>query len=289
MKQALILLPLLLNTISNRTYPINEQYAWDSEDYVDYHYLRKTGDTYFSYEDITMYHDDQQMSWNGKAFSYVIDDGVTIDYDSMEIRIFYWYSSWDLYLTQIETYYSPNFTGTYRKESAFFKDGFYSYINLTDFDLTTLVNILTSWTSNQKYMYTSAILNTDQYSNTQQYSYQEPTNEMNEYTYYVEVYSMTTSQPSTNTHPELSTLMNVRSQVYYGYEYETVQDPIEVIDLSSLLFDILMMPWAFLSVAFNFTLWPGTPYAINLSHIATVFLGTLVLIFLIKLLLKYIR
>lgn len=41
----------------------------------------------------------------------------------------------------------------------------------------------------------------------------------------------------------------------------------EVIDIAGLMFQILGMPFAWISMAFNFTLFPNTPYAVNISHL----------------------
>lgn len=60
----------------------------------------------------------------------------------------------------------------------------------------------------------------------------------------------------------------------------------EVIDLPGLMFDILGMPFAWLSTAFNLTIFPGTPYAINISHIIMAILGCLLLIVIVKKVIK---
>lgn len=56
----------------------------------------------------------------------------------------------------------------------------------------------------------------------------------------------------------------------------------EIVDIPGLMFTILGMPFAWLSQAFNLTIFPGTPYALNLSHIFIVIVASLILIVIIK-------
>lgn len=60
----------------------------------------------------------------------------------------------------------------------------------------------------------------------------------------------------------------------------------EIIDIPGLLFTILGMPFAFISQAFNLTIFPGTVYAVDLSHIFLALIGAGILIFIIK---KFLR
>lgn len=61
---------------------------------------------------------------------------------------------------------------------------------------------------------------------------------------------------------------------------------VEVIDIPGLMFDILSMPFTFISTAFNLTLFPGTRYQINISNLVLTIFGILVFIFILKLVLK---
>ena len=61
---------------------------------------------------------------------------------------------------------------------------------------------------------------------------------------------------------------------------------IEVVDIGGLMFDIVGMPFYFISTAFNLTLFPGTPYQINISSLFLSLIAVLVFIFLLRLLLK---
>lgn len=70
----------------------------------------------------------------------------------------------------------------------------------------------------------------------------------------------------------------------------TVQDSdihyTEIVDIPGLLLTILGMPFAFVSQAFDLTVFPGTPYAVNLSHIFLAIIAAGILIFIIKKVLK---
>jgi hypothetical protein len=60
----------------------------------------------------------------------------------------------------------------------------------------------------------------------------------------------------------------------------------EVIDIPNFIFTILTLPFSFISVAFNLTLFPGTMYQINLANLFLAIIGILVFIFVIGLLIK---
>ena len=81
---------------------------------------------------------------------------------------------------------------------------------------------------------------------------------------------------------------NVISKVTETYTYTVEIDPTqyEVIDIPDLMFSILGMPFAWISTAFNLTIFPGTPYAINISHIFFAVIGSLILIYIIKKVIK---
>lgn len=61
---------------------------------------------------------------------------------------------------------------------------------------------------------------------------------------------------------------------------------IEVIDLPSIMYDVLTMPYQFISVAFNLTLFPNTPYQINLANAFLGIFAFLVLFFIIRVIVK---
>lgn len=65
-----------------------------------------------------------------------------------------------------------------------------------------------------------------------------------------------------------------------------VQYTQEVIDIPGLLFEMLGMPFAWISTAFNVTLFSGTPYAINVSRLFFELICTLILIIILRKVLK---
>ena len=56
----------------------------------------------------------------------------------------------------------------------------------------------------------------------------------------------------------------------------------EVIDIPGLMWEILSMPFAFISTAFNLTLFPNTPYQVNVSNLILMIFGILVVIFIMS-------
>lgn len=60
----------------------------------------------------------------------------------------------------------------------------------------------------------------------------------------------------------------------------------EVIDIPGLMWQILEMPFAFVSQAFNLTLFPGTPYQVNISNLFLSIIAIFVFVWLIGLFLK---
>ena len=60
----------------------------------------------------------------------------------------------------------------------------------------------------------------------------------------------------------------------------------EVIDLPGLMWDILTMPFAFVSQAFNLTLFPGTPYQINIANLFLSLIAIVTFVWLISFFLK---
>lgn len=60
----------------------------------------------------------------------------------------------------------------------------------------------------------------------------------------------------------------------------------EVVDLPGLMWQILEMPFAFVSQAFNVTLFPGTPYQVNISNLFLSIVAIFVFVWLIGLLFK---
>lgn len=78
-----------------------------------------------------------------------------------------------------------------------------------------------------------------------------------------------------------TTTINVQTQ--YAPTTEVTQ---QVVDLPSMLWEILTMPFAFMSTAFNITLFEGTQYAINISNLFLTIFAILVFIFIMGLIIK---
>lgn len=58
--------------------------------------------------------------------------------------------------------------------------------------------------------------------------------------------------------------------------------PTEVVDIPGIMFTILGMPFSFIAQAFNLTLFPGTPYAINVANLLFALIVALIIIFIIR-------
>ena len=56
----------------------------------------------------------------------------------------------------------------------------------------------------------------------------------------------------------------------------------EVIDLPNVMYTILTMPFSFVSQAFNLTIFPGTPYEVNIGNIILLILTILIVLFLVS-------
>lgn len=75
-------------------------------------------------------------------------------------------------------------------------------------------------------------------------------------------------------------------RIQYSYTTITEDNRYEVVDIPGLMFSILGMPFAFISTAFNLTLFPGTPYAVNIAHIFMAIIGVLIIIAIIRIFTK---
>lgn len=60
---------------------------------------------------------------------------------------------------------------------------------------------------------------------------------------------------------------------------------IEVVDIPGLMFTVLTMPFAFISQAFDLTLFPGTAYQINISQLFLGLIGVAMLLWVLKIIL----
>lgn len=60
----------------------------------------------------------------------------------------------------------------------------------------------------------------------------------------------------------------------------------EVVDIPGLMWEVVTMPFAFVSQAFNLTLFPGTPYQVNISNLFLSIIAIFVFVWLIQFFLK---
>lgn len=98
-----------------------------------------------------------------------------------------------------------------------------------------------------------------------------------------------TVYPEGNWNNNANYLYNQPSVLTGTYSWTVNTDTInniEVIDIPGLLFTILGMPFAFISQAFNLTIFPGTAYELNLTHIFLALIVSGIIIFIIKKVLK---
>lgn len=65
-----------------------------------------------------------------------------------------------------------------------------------------------------------------------------------------------------------------------------ISGDIEVIDLPSVMFTVLGMPFTFISTAFNLTLFPGTAFELNISYLFLAIIGVMIFVWLLKLILN---
>lgn len=71
------------------------------------------------------------------------------------------------------------------------------------------------------------------------------------------------------------------TQISYTYTYNTDSTG-EVVDVGGLLWDILAMPFSFISTAFNLTIFPNTPYQINVANILFTLIAGLMIIWIVR-------
>ena len=60
----------------------------------------------------------------------------------------------------------------------------------------------------------------------------------------------------------------------------------EVVNIPGLMFEIIGMPFAFVSQAFNLTLFPGTPYQINIANLFLSIIAIFVFVWIVSLFIK---
>lgn len=77
-------------------------------------------------------------------------------------------------------------------------------------------------------------------------------------------------------------LVSRTSGLSFTYKYYINNPTYEVIDLPNVMLSILTMPFTFFSQAFNLTLFPNTPYALNIGHTILIIVGVIGTIYLIR-------
>ena len=92
---------------------------------------------------------------------------------------------------------------------------------------------------------------------------------------------------SSSSHVTLNDTIENGNIVFYcggnlTYKYYINNPTYEVIDLPNVMLSILTMPFTFFSQAFNLTLFPNTPYALNVGHTILIIVGVIGTIYLIK-------
>lgn len=80
----------------------------------------------------------------------------------------------------------------------------------------------------------------------------------------------------------LGVFNNIYLNTYTTMTWEIEASTDGAIDIVGTLFEILGMPFAFISYAFNLTLFPGTAYSLNISHLFLALLVSGIVIFVIK-------
>lgn len=82
--------------------------------------------------------------------------------------------------------------------------------------------------------------------------------------------------------------LNIISEINLKQNYRIVlpDNTYEVIDLAGLMFTILGMPFAWISTAFNFTIFAGTPYAVNIGEILLSLIAVMIGLIIIRIVIK---
>lgn len=110
-------------------------------------------------------------------------------------------------------------------------------------------------------------------------------------TIYITKYNLSYNSLLQNTNPEqfgdcFDPLMWIPANAQYNLQWETPAQTGEIVDIPGIMFTMLGMPFAFVAQAFDLTIFPGTPYAVNLSHIFLAIAGAGILLFIVKKVIK---
>jgi len=113
-------------------------------------------------------------------------------------------------------------------------------------------------------------------------------------TYYSNTITLNTlTEPFTLLYVNLNYIQtsNVNPQLQVDMDEFTLEGEIlpvnyEIVDIPDLLFTILTMPFSFYSTAFNLTIFPGTPYALNFGNLVLTIVAAMILLYLIRKIIK---
>lgn len=106
--------------------------------------------------------------------------------------------------------------------------------------------------------------------------YIEPTIRVNTYTPEYYLYdTITSNRPWAN-------IVDYSDTIKLNGTYDNTQYNYEVVDIPGMMFEILTMPFTFISMAFNLTLFPGTPYTLDVSNLFLTIIGILIFVWILK-------
>lgn len=115
---------------------------------------------------------------------------------------------------------------------------------------------------------------------------------LNQYKYYIESWTIEYDEPFANIkgNSQNQLISQTITQQWAGANEKIAgSSGTEIINLPDVLFKIAMIPWQFISIAFNLTIFPGTPYAINFSNLVTGLLSAILAILVVKIVFKVIK
>lgn len=101
---------------------------------------------------------------------------------------------------------------------------------------------------------------------------------------YIRINTTTPTQyPYENdTSQEWANITNVSNMISLNGQYNNDVINQEVVDIPGMMFEILTMPFTFISMAFNLTLFPGTQYMLNISNLFLTIIGILIFVWILK-------
>ncbi len=85
-----------------------------------------------------------------------------------------------------------------------------------------------------------------------------------------------------DTSQEWANITNVSNMISLNGSYDNTQIVQEIVDIPGLVFQIITLPFTFISMAFNLTLFPGTQYMVNISQLILTIIGIVIMIYILK-------